>query len=48
MKMEFAIEAPRDVIIADVPCAVGGRVDIGQVLVTFDDAQAGTGDEDAA
>lgn len=35
MKMEFAIEAPRDVVIADVPCAAGERVDIGDVLVTF-------------
>ena len=35
MKMEFAIEAPRDVVIADVPCAAGDRVDIGAVLVTF-------------
>jgi biotin carboxyl carrier protein len=35
MKMEFAIEAPRDVVVEDVPCAEGDRVDIGQVLVTF-------------
>ncbi len=41
MKMEFAVEAPRDVVVATVECAAGDRVDIGQVLVTFaDDAAA--------
>jgi biotin carboxyl carrier protein len=35
MKMEFAIEAPRDVVIHEVKCAAGDRVDIGEVLVTF-------------
>lgn len=35
MKMEFAIEAPRDVVVAEVACAEGDRVDIGQVLVRF-------------
>ena len=35
MKMEFAIEAPRDVVVDEVKCAAGERVDIGDVLVTF-------------
>jgi len=35
MKMEFAIEAPGDVVIENVNCAAGDRVDIGDVLVTF-------------
>jgi len=37
MKMEFAIPAPRDVVVAQVRCAAGDRVDIGQVLLTFVD-----------
>jgi len=36
MKMEFAIEVPRDVVIAEVRCSAGDRVDIGEVLVTFE------------
>ena len=40
MKMEFAIEAPRDVVIADTPAATGDRVDIGQVLVTFVESES--------
>ena len=35
MKMEFAIEAPRDVVVDEVKRAAGERVDIGEVLVTF-------------
>jgi len=35
MKMEFAIEAPRDVVIDAVERGAGDRVDIGDVLVTF-------------
>ncbi len=35
MKMEFAVDAPRDVVVDAVRCAVGDRVDIGQVLVTY-------------
>jgi len=47
MKMEFVVEAPRDVVIAAVAAGEGDRVDIGQTLVTFasdpvaDDDQAG-------
>jgi len=45
MKMEFAIEAPRDVVVDAVECAEGDRVDIGQVLVMFaEDADPGDGD----
>ncbi len=47
MKMEFAIEAPRDVVVECVPCAAGDRVDIGEVLVTFRE-DAATGDGDSA
>ena len=35
MKMEFAIEAPRAVVIDEILCAAGDRVDIGDVLATF-------------
>jgi acetyl/propionyl-CoA carboxylase alpha subunit len=35
MKMEFAVAAPRDVVVEDVLGAVGDRVEIGAVLVTF-------------
>jgi len=35
MKMEFVVEAPRDVVVNEVLGAAGDRVDIGQVLVTF-------------
>ena len=35
MKMEFAVEAPRAIVVAEVRVKAGDRVDIGQVLVTF-------------
>lgn len=35
MKMEFAVPAPRDVVIDAVKCAEGDRVDIQQIVVTF-------------
>lgn len=35
MKMEFAVTAPRDVVVDEVRCAEGARVDIQQVVVTF-------------
>ena len=35
MKMEFAVEAPRVLVVAEVRVKAGDRVDIGQVLVTF-------------
>lgn len=35
MKMEFVVEAPRDVVVAEVRAAAGDSVDIGQVVVTF-------------
>ena len=35
MKMEFAVEAPRAVVVDEVRAKPGDRVDIGQVLVTF-------------
>ena len=47
MKMEFVVEAPRDVVVDEVLAAVGDRVDIGQVLVSFVEAEAeadGAGD----
>ena len=38
MKMEFAVLAPRAVVVDEVRAAAGDRVEIGQVLVTFKDA----------
>jgi biotin carboxyl carrier protein len=35
MKMEFAVVAPRAVVVDEVRAKQGDRVDIGQVLVTF-------------
>lgn len=35
MKMEFSVTAPRDVVVAEVKCREGDRVDIQQVVVTF-------------
>ncbi len=35
MKMEFVVEAPRDVTVERVLCAPGERVDIGRKVVTF-------------
>ena len=35
MKMEFAVPAPRDVVVDEVRAAEGARVDIQQVIVTF-------------
>ncbi len=35
MKMEFAVEAPRAVVVDEVRAKAGDRVDIGQTLVTF-------------
>jgi 3-methylcrotonyl-CoA carboxylase alpha subunit len=35
MKMEFAVVAPRAVVVDEVRAKAGDRVDIGQVLVTF-------------
>lgn len=35
MKMEFVVEAPRDLTVAEVRAGEGDRVDIGQVLATF-------------
>jgi acetyl/propionyl-CoA carboxylase alpha subunit len=35
MKMEFAVEAPRAVVVASVEAKPGDRVDIGHVLVRF-------------
>lgn len=35
MKMEFAVAAPREVVVDEVRAAEGARVDIQQVIVTF-------------
>jgi urea carboxylase len=35
MKMEFVVEAPRDIVVDAVRAAEGEAVDIGQVVVTF-------------
>ena len=35
MKMEFAVDAPREVVIASVEASPGDRVDIGQVIARF-------------
>jgi biotin carboxyl carrier protein len=40
MKMEFAVTAPRDVVVDEVRAAEGARVDIQQVVVTFRAAAA--------
>ena len=40
MKMEFAVTAPRDVVIDEVKVAEGARVEIQQVLVTFRETAA--------
>ncbi len=40
MKMEFSVEAERDVVIEDIEASPGDRVDIGQVVVRF--VEAGT------
>ncbi len=40
MKMEFTVVAPRDVVVAEVRCAEGDRVDIQQVVVTFAESVA--------
>ena len=40
MKMEFTVAAPRDVVIDEVRCADGDRVDIQQVVVTFREGAA--------
>jgi biotin carboxyl carrier protein len=42
MKMEFAVSAPREVVIGEVRVKSGDRVDIGQVLVTFAEPVPGT------
>lgn len=42
MKMEFAVAAPRDVVVDQVRAAEGDRVDIQQVIVTFRAAAATT------
>lgn len=47
MKMEFVVEAPRDVVVASVDAAAGDRVDIGQVLVRFADGPADSEESDA-
>lgn len=38
MKMEFEIVAPRDGRIAALPISVGGHVEAGQTLVTWDES----------
>jgi acetyl/propionyl-CoA carboxylase alpha subunit len=38
MKMEFAVLAPRAVVVEEVRAKTGDRVEIGQVLVTFAEA----------
>jgi len=38
MKMQFVVRAPRDVVVRDVPVEAGMAVDIGQVLVEFEEA----------
>jgi 3-methylcrotonyl-CoA carboxylase alpha subunit len=38
MKMEFAVVAPRAVVVAEVKAKAGDRVEIGQVLATFVEA----------
>jgi len=40
MKMEFSVEAERDVVIADIEAGPGDRVDIGQIVVRFVEADA--------
>lgn len=40
MKMEFAVEAPRAVVVAGVNVKPGERVEIGQVLVQFEEPAA--------
>jgi biotin carboxyl carrier protein len=39
MKMEFAVTAPRDVVVDEVRAAEGARVEIQQVVVTFREAR---------
>ena len=39
MKMEYVVEAPRDVVIDAVQASPGDTVDIGQVVVTFHDPE---------
>lgn len=36
MKMEYVVKAPRDLVVADVRGAVGGQVDQGAVVVSFE------------
>ena len=36
MKMEYVVKAPRDVMVAEVRGSVGGQVDQGAVVVTFE------------
>ena len=36
MKMEYVVKAPRDVVVAEVRGSVGGQVDQGAVVVTFE------------
>ncbi|MCK6480144.1 MAG: hypothetical protein L6R43_08320 [Planctomycetes bacterium] len=38
MKMQFVVRAPRDVVVKAVPAAAGRPVEIGQVLVEFEEA----------
>jgi len=40
MKMEYAVRAPRDVVVAEVRVAVGDPVELGQPLVLFAEAEA--------
>jgi urea carboxylase len=40
MKMEFAVVAPRAVVVDEVRAKQGDRVDIGQVLATFKEQAA--------
>ena len=40
MKMEYVVRAPRDVVVASVDGAVGGAVQIGQAVVTFEPSES--------
>ncbi len=45
MKMEHALVAPRDCVVAEVLAAAGDQVEAGAVLIRLEDEAAGGGDE---
>jgi acetyl/propionyl-CoA carboxylase alpha subunit len=39
MKMEYVVRAPRELVVADVSASAGDRVELGQVIVSFEEQE---------